>query len=164
MPSKKHPFTILFICTGNIYRSRLAQAYLISKELPNLKVLSSGTQATIQHKGPITWYALRLLYRHNLLPFMAPSWTQFSPFQLNKADITIFIGKNNFELCQKWLSDSAKCEVWDFPDFEDKDLNGKPLDIKRETEGILVSEKVFSLITKSVDKLIKTCKLDTLKS
>ena len=34
--------TIHFICTGNIYRSRLAEAYCASKRVAGLCVLSSG--------------------------------------------------------------------------------------------------------------------------
>lgn len=74
------------------------------------------------------------------------------------------MGKNNFEFCQKWLSPSTDYEIWSLPDFDDRDLNGKPIDTKREIKSILVSEKVFSLITKKVDKLMVTYKLDNRKS
>jgi protein-tyrosine-phosphatase len=38
--------TILFVCRGNAFRSILADAYLKSKQLSNIKVLSAGTVAT----------------------------------------------------------------------------------------------------------------------
>lgn len=149
-----------FICTGNIYRSRLAEAYLRSKNLPYLTVSSSGTRASEQHKGPTLWMALRLLYRNNLLPFMTNAWVQTTPDQLVKADLVVFFGKNNLKYCQQRFPIPKKYEVWELPDFDDRDLNGKPLDMKRETECIALSEKIFSKIKEKVDKLINTYKLD----
>lgn len=37
--------TIHFVCRGNNFRSRLAEAYLNSKKLPGIKVISSGIEA-----------------------------------------------------------------------------------------------------------------------
>jgi protein-tyrosine-phosphatase len=150
MESKK----ILFVCTGNIYRSRLAEAYLRSKNLANVEVLSSGTQASIQHKGPMTWYSLRLMYRYGLLPFMAPSWRQTTEKDFNGVDVAIFMGKANYEYCQQNFSLPEKYEVWNLPDFDDRDLIGKPLNIEREIEGIKMSEEVFSQIKEKIDKLV----------
>jgi protein-tyrosine-phosphatase len=37
-----------FVCTGNLYRSRMAEAYLRSKAIPGLEVTSSGVLAEMQ--------------------------------------------------------------------------------------------------------------------
>jgi protein-tyrosine-phosphatase len=42
-PVSKRTVTIHFICTGNMYRSRLAEAYCVSRGAPGLNVVSSGT-------------------------------------------------------------------------------------------------------------------------
>jgi len=150
-----------FICTGNIYRSRLTEAYLRSKNLPHVTVSSSGTMANTQYKGPIVWTALRLLYRNNLLQYMSDKWTQTTSDQLDKADIVVFIGKNNFEYCQQRFPIPKNYEVWDLPDFDDRDMNGKPLDMNRESECITLSENVYAMVKEKVDRLVITYKLDS---
>jgi len=68
---------IHFVCSGNSYRSRLAEAYLkfklVSKEI---EVSSSGIRAEGYKfdNGPICWYAMRLMKRNALIEFM--SWQQ----------------------------------------------------------------------------------------
>ena len=68
---------IHFVCSGNSYRSRLAEAYLKSVLVDKtIIVSSSGTEAE-KHRlknGPICWYAMRLMKRNNLIPFM--SWKE----------------------------------------------------------------------------------------
>ncbi len=147
---------IHFVCSGNLYRSRLAEAYLKSKKLQNVTASSSGTDADNQGKGPIIWYALRLIYRNNLLPFMKNTWTLTRKVHLESANIVIFMGQNNFEFCQKWFPEGKKYEVWEIPDFDDRELNGKPLNIEQELEYIEKSEDAFSLITKKVTDLVVT--------
>ena len=84
---------IHFVCTGNAYRSRLAEAYLKSKNLPNIIVSSSGIVAEQHYEGngPISWYAMRLMKRHHLIPHMKPQSTQTASHHLNAADIVIFM-------------------------------------------------------------------------
>lgn len=148
------PLHIHFVCTGNIYRSRLAEAYLRSKQIPNLFVSSSGTHATEQHKGPILWVTLRLLYRHNLLSYMTTTWSDTTLEHITNADIVVFIGKKNYEFCKGHFPEPKKYEIWELPDFDDRGLNGKSLNIVREVDYIKRSEKVFLLIKEKTDNLI----------
>ena len=57
---------IHFICTGNIYRSRLAQAYCASKGVPRLDVVSSGIQTTLNGGVTIASYAVDILRAYGL--------------------------------------------------------------------------------------------------
>ena len=143
--------SIHFVCTGNIYRSRIAEAYLRSKKIPGLLVSSSGTQAFVQHRGSITWYAQRLLFRHNLIPHMSNEGKETTNKYLLEADIVIFFCKSNYEYCRSRFHNPKKYEIWEVPDLDDADLNGKPLDIKREAEIIKNSENIFIMIKKKVD-------------
>ena len=48
-----------------------------------------------------------------------------------------------------------KYEIWDIPDFDNVNLNGKKLNKEAEIELIENSEKTFSKIKNKVDQLIK---------
>lgn len=147
---------IHFVCTGNIYRSRLAEAYLRSKQIPNFSVFSSGTKASTGFKGPISWYAQRILQRNMLTPFMSRSWNDTKYQTLKESDYVIFMGKENYEFCKsKNYPIGSKYVVWELPDFDDSNLNGKRLDKKTEIKLIEDSEKTFSDIKEKVDQLVQ---------
>ncbi len=57
---------ILFVCMGNSYRSRLAEAYMNSLGLPGIVVGSAGVFAAENLNGPITKYAKDLIHEHGL--------------------------------------------------------------------------------------------------
>lgn len=145
---------IHFVCTGNIYRSRLAEAYLKSKNIPGLVVSSSGTHASEQYKWHISWYALRLHYRYGLINFLTPTWTNTISKHVVNSDIVIFMGNDNYEYCIKKFAPPKKYEIWNLPDFDDVGLNGKPLDLTKESEYIQISENVFAHIREKVDHLV----------
>ncbi len=145
-----------FICTGNIYRSRLAEAYLRSKRLPNITVSSSGTKASLQNKGAITWYAQRLLLRNQLIPYMSDTWRNTIKQDVEEADIVIFIGKNNYRYCKENYSIPKQYEIWKLPDFDDTRLNGNAFSAEKELEYLQLSEKTFHEICKKVDQLVAT--------
>ncbi len=147
---------IHFVCTGNIYRSRLAEVYLKSKQIPNLSVSSSGTKASAQLKGPITWYAQRILQRNILTSFMSYSWKNTEYQTLKNYDYIIFMSIDNYNICKsKNYPMGNKYEIWDIPDFDNVNLNGKKLNKEAEIELIENSEKTFSKIKNKVDQLIK---------
>ncbi len=90
---QKETLSIHIVCTGNIYRSRLAEAYLKAKQLPYLSFSSSGTEVTLASKenGPISWYAMRLMSKYHLIPFMSFFSQQTTVQLLRQADIVIFM-------------------------------------------------------------------------
>jgi len=151
---------IHFVCTGNIYRSRLAEAYLRSKQIPNLLVSSSGTRSSIQLKGPITWYAQRILQRNMLTTFMSYSWKDTEYQVLRDSDYVIFMSKENYEFCKsKNYPMGNKHLVWELPDFDEISLSGKSLDKKVEIKIIGDSEETFINIKKKVDQLVQDLQL-----
>lgn len=152
--NKKSKFRIHFVCTGNIYRSRLAEAYLRSI-VPNILISSSGTKASLQNKGSIVWYAQRILYRQNLLPFMKMMWSDTTEKDLKNADLVIFLGQKNYDLCREKFSFNSDYLIWDLPDFDDRHLNGKPTDISEETKYLKMSDDIYGLLKDKLDKLIK---------
>lgn len=146
---------IHFVCTGNIFRSRLAESYLLAKNLPNVSVSSSGTKANKQTKGPISWYTLRLLFRNNLLPYMKISWTQTTKQILQSQDYIICIGQGNYDFCKSLMPNHQHMISWDIPDFDDKHLNNKPFNLVREGMYLKRSEAIYARIIRNTDRFIK---------
>jgi len=51
------PTTIHFVCTGNVYRSRLAEVYCASMSISGIRVISSGIAAGLDDDAPISPHA-----------------------------------------------------------------------------------------------------------
>ncbi len=146
--------TIHFVCTGNVYRSRLAEAYLNSKQLSKIHVSSSGILAKIDYptNGPIFWGAMRLLQKYNLIPFMSPMPQQTTLALLQGADRIIFMRGNHHQFSRDelgWIGENF--EIWDIPDLDDlpgfEDLSA--------VNVIDQTEKTFTDIQEKVDVLVK---------
>lgn len=149
-------FRLHIICAGNIYRSRLAEAYIKSIQIPGLVVSSSGTKASSQNKGSITWYAQRLLQRNGLTPFMSSYWRDTDSCTLRSSDYVVFIGKRNYEFCisNKYYV-PEKYEIWKLPDFDDSNLPKDFIDKENELKLIEESQRTFSEIKRRSDELLK---------
>jgi len=151
---------IHFVCTGNAYRSRLAETYLKSKLIgKKIKVSSSGIATTKYrlNNGPICWYAMRLIKRKNLVPYMSWKENQTTKEILHDVDLLICMDQTHLDYCQKNLGYTNKSfEVWNIPDlnnmkdFIPSDISG----IKTDINHIQLTEKTFNLIVKKVDLLL----------
>ncbi len=134
---------------GNVYRSRLAEAYLNSKQLGNVKAISSGLEADRNSRGPISWYAQRLIQRDKLVNYERINWHKTTKELLQKGDLTIFMEKTYFEYCKDNLGfNSDKYEIWNIPDVDDASF------AKGETYVMKISEKTFEDIKRKVDELV----------
>lgn len=143
---------IHFVCLGNIYRSRLAQAYLNSKQLPNIKVISSGISASENKNRPISWLTQRLFEVYKLVPFQKSNWTQTTKKLLDSADLTIFFDKKYYQFCvDNFEFNSPNFEIWEIAD-----LDGN---IKEHVKKIAKTEKSFAVIRQKVDELANSGKL-----
>jgi protein-tyrosine-phosphatase len=147
---------IHFICTGNAYRSRLAECYLKSKQLPGMIVSSSGTEAEKYYpeNGPISWMAMRLIQRHHLIPFLKPMPETTTEEMLAQADLIIFLSQGHYEYAKEHLCyTKTNYQIWHVLDLEDFSAAESLLqDEKRMME---VTEKTFEDIQRKVDILIK---------
>ena len=148
-------FRVHFVCTGNYYRSRLAEAYLLSKKLPNVEVSSSGVQAKEYYKenGPISWYAARLIKKYNLIPHTKRDSTQTSLRELNGADVVIFMTDKHYQYARsKYKFKKNSFEIWNIGDIADADF----YNTDRDTDHMRIqhSEKTFVQIKEKVDSLV----------
>jgi protein-tyrosine-phosphatase len=143
--------TVHFVCKGNTFRSRLAEAYLNSKQIPNLRVISSGIEAKMNDCGPITWVAQRIIQNNHLIPFQKPVWDQTTKVWLEEGDLTIFMHQNIYDYAVLHFDFNGKnFQIWEIPD-----IRIHLLTLAQEFEKIKGTEKIYAEIKQKVDALIK---------
>lgn len=142
---------IHFVCTGNTFRSRLAEAYLKSKNISGLEVSSSGIHADVNYNGPVCYYTVHLLGESNLIKYLKEHWTLTTKEELEKQDLVVFMHKEHYDFCfNKLHAKIPNFQLWDVPDLEEY-LPGVPID----TDGIArVTEKIFEEIKTNIDQKI----------
>lgn len=92
---------IHFVCTGNTFRSRMAEAYLNSKNIPKIKASSSGIRAINNLDGDITSYTKKLLSDLGILKYTNKKWTQTTKEKLLKADLVVLMKEEHLS----WIKD-----------------------------------------------------------
>src|SRR5579884_1222753 len=121
---------IHFVCRGNAYRSRLAEAYLRSQQLPGVIVSSSGIEAASHAhtvNGPIAWVAQRIIQRNGLVPFMSFLPIQTTPELLNSADLVIFMEEaHEIYAREQFGYTGERFQVWHIPDIIPTELDVSP--------------------------------------
>jgi protein-tyrosine-phosphatase len=146
---------IHFICRGNSYRSRLAEAYLNSKNSSGLKSISSGIIASRNESGPISWYAQRIIENEKLVPFESLSWQQTTKEILKQGDLTIFMQQEPYDYCRKKLDFTQKdYEIWDIKDMYEFMSPSIGEQLMIEKDKIKASEETFKIIKRKIDDLI----------
>lgn len=145
-----------FVCAGNVYRSRLAEALLNSSCLPGVRASSSGTIAAENLNGPVSWTALRLLKRNGLISFMSPHWTQTTPQLLAAADLVVFMEPAIYQACAvEFAFAGGAFEVWDVPDVNDPRFPEQLVTPGDDTRIIAITEATFALLQREVSALVE---------
>lgn len=151
---------IHFVCSGNAYRSRLAEAYFRSKISDSSVVASSsGIEANKHHlnNGPICWYAMRLMKRHDLIPFMSWREHQTTKSSLKNVDLLICLHQDHLDFCKHKLGYKGSYEVWHLPDLNQlpEFIPSTQPGIETDINHIQLTEQTFALITQKVDNLLR---------
>lgn len=130
---------VQFICTGNTFRSRIAEAYLESKNIPNLIVSSSGINVQRNLNGSVSRHAVETLKKHHLYPYLANSWTVTDKDEIEIQDLVIFMEKIHYDFCLHTLHcQISNYEIWNIADLS----------------TATTAEKIFQQIKQKIDALI----------
>lgn len=151
---------IHFICVGNVYRSRLAEAYFNFCEVAGIKAISSGIHAQNDSAGPICWYSERIILNNALVSFMSAHWKQTTRYLLETSDLNIFMDQSVFDVARNSLGYfGTNYRVWDIPDFECKShkdpKDAEAYDIKLMEK----SEATYILIKQNIKDLIEELRM-----
>lgn len=145
-----------FICTGNVYRSRLAETYFRSQANGQYETSSSGIHADANRPiyGPLSWYALRMIQNEHLIPSMTDHSTQTTRDLLDIVDLVIFMEDVHLNYAVETLQVApAKYEVWHVTDVESVQLSPE----ERKNHELTVmrqTEETFEKIKKKIDELL----------
>jgi len=126
-----------FVCRGNVYRSRLAEAYAASLlDKKTIVVSSSGIEANLALNGDVDPETVRLLEDENLSHHLAPTWHHTTQDDIDNNDIIVFMSKSLYRQANDQLKIPAKkVHIWDIPDID----NIYPI-IKENVEELLKAE------------------------
>jgi protein-tyrosine-phosphatase len=139
-----------FVCRGNTFRSRLAEAYFNSLKLPGYLATSSGIEASRDLDGAICFYTKEIANEHGLADFLSEHWIQASKELLEKADIVVFIDHTVEEQSLRELKpELARAVAWNLYDVD-------PLSEK--TVKTRTANDIFALIKQKTDELVATLK------
>ena len=142
--------TIHFICTGNIYRSRLAEAYCNSRCVPGIHVFSSGIRAGLNGDVPISPYAADVLTKYGLNGYAAARWQRTSEELVRASNVLVFMESEHRRFCEEWIEGMRqRIEVWGIEDVG-------PVDA---TEIANKVERTFGIIRQRIDTLLSVLAL-----
>ena len=94
---------IHFVCSGNTFRSRLAEGYLKSKNINNLIVSSSGIKAAENFNGPIAPHTVWVSEKYNLSTHMFETWRESDKNEIEDQDLVIFMEPLHYKYCTEQL-------------------------------------------------------------
>lgn len=147
---------IHFVCRGNVFRSRMAEAYARSKIGKHIKVSSSGIEAQIYPEDYLSSYAQIPLEEAGLTKYASSKRVQTSQLLLNKANVIIFVDPSVEKDTRAKFKVPLKAYVrtWNIDDIDGHDL-GQPTN----DEKIALGKETYSKIRKGVDKLLRDVKI-----
>ena len=112
---------IHFVCSGNTFRSRLAEAYTKSKNIPGLEVSSSGIYAHENRNGAICSYTADILEEEDLFKYASIHWTQSTKEIIDQQDMVIFMDQEHYDFCRGELKcELDNYEIWNIVDMPEE--------------------------------------------
>lgn len=127
--------SIHFICRGNVYRSRLAEALArsILEEKNRAKISSSGIEAKKALNGDVSAETVRLLSEENLRHYLYPVWRQTTQEVIEDNELIVFMSQTLYAQAKEMFKiPKDKVQVWNIPDKD-----GVYPDIKNKVAELL---------------------------
>lgn len=145
---------IHFVCEGNTYRSRLAEAYANSLGLPGWEFSSSGVRASAGQNGPISWAAALALKQAGLAPFLPNrGWVETTAALVGEADVVVFMEERFQVFCAEKLGATPRRAVtWQVADVPEPALR----DEARTRETLDVARRTLAQVSANVDELVRS--------
>lgn len=112
---------IHFICRGNVYRSRLAEAYAKSllRDDSDIQISSSGIEAKLALNGNVDVDAVKALEVDNLKHHLAPNWLQTTQELIDSLDVIVFMNDSVYDDASKLFNlPKEKCVTWHIKDVD----------------------------------------------
>ncbi len=143
-----------FVCLGNAYRSRLAEAYAKSLHLDKFEFSSSGVAAHLfEQRLPI--YSELIAKNHQLLRFLSDGQQQTTAKLLDEQDMIIFMHPDVLEQARKeYRMNMFKVHCWKIEDLWQICLEKKVKETDYKMREQL-AEQTFTKIKQHVDRLAK---------
>jgi protein-tyrosine-phosphatase/8-oxo-dGTP pyrophosphatase MutT (NUDIX family) len=109
---------IHFVCRGNTFRSRLAEAYAKSLKYEGYSITSSGIEATEHERLDVSPYTKAIAKKYKLTSKLAPHKQQSTKKMFTGTDVLVFLNKDIYEDALKVFSfDARKATVWNIDDL-----------------------------------------------
>ena len=145
------------MCSGNTFRSRLAEAYLKSLKIPGIEVVSSGANARFDHNHLITPVAALLLEKYGLTQYATKDKVQLTQSRLDAADITICLNRAVYSECtEQGLRLPLRTYIWDIADIKQfSEAAQKELD---NNSIPVIASNTFNKLRQQVDELVSFLK------
>ena len=147
---------IHFVCMGNVYRSRFAEAYARSLSDSEHEISSSGVVADTNYNGPISWGGMRIIFNNQLVQYMTDQWTLTTQQLLNEAELVVFMNQEVADYASEHLDVSqVHSQVWTVDDLWLEDQTGLSR-LERDIEYLRQEDHAAELIKKFVDELLNS--------
>lgn len=153
MASTQKPFSVHFVCRGNVFRSRLAAAYFHTLADQRFVIASSGINAAHNDMPVISPQASVTAKVHHLSYELSKKKVQTTDELLANADVIIFMNKDIYDdALRHYNFDTRKCQVWNVSDVT-QDHVEKLLAIHNDQALIDAVAEKFQRIKKQCDVL-----------
>jgi len=107
--------------------------------------------------GPICWYAMRIMKRKNLIPYMSWKERQTSKEILQDVDLLVCMRQSQLDFCKNKLGYTGKqSEVWEILDLGEMNgfISSPEAGIEKDINHIKLTEQTYGIITQKVDSLL----------
>jgi protein-tyrosine-phosphatase/isopentenyldiphosphate isomerase len=144
---------IHFVCSGNSFRSRLAEAYAKSLHIPGLQFISSGTHSYMDPYNHLSPQCKLVLNHKKLTTYASKEKTQLTQELIDKSDLVVCINRAVYhEALAENIKFPPRTYIWDINDISEF-TQEEQLQIANQQVPLRV-QKIFEHIQQHIEELI----------